>query len=749
MRFSNSSIYQMSADKFSGIDLSEPDRAMLSGSAAMAENVFVNSAGEIEKRRGFKILYASENNVNGVYKYFYGSDKVFYILHEADCLYILEETDGGYEKGALIYSGIADKASKGFYFGDGLYIICDGYYKVCYDKFFGAMAAGRVSRCYTNEQTQCVITNRSKGSLDGEVAEAVNKEYMYHSIKFKYGRYYSDTVSGDINKLYIAKNEFENQFRVVSLTMGDYEIETYQYELKSDSLGIYIEMNRKNLNAYDYYDCEPEVVICYTGFVYAPKNIVSRLPVGIDEIDGSLLSTSSASDMYTGVYTEDLNLASPIRRINFYINTSQATDTYLRLCLDSGKTDGRVLKITAGGKVIHNYYIQKDLNDKEQVVYPYKCEYVDISRKYLISAAGSGEIAVEVEFFTGGYSADTDGCGIYGFYDMESDMRVFLAGSKKYPARDFMSGVYDASYFPALSYTMVGQEQSKILGYGRYFGYQLIFKDSAGDAKIYFREAADGGFKILKGTASEAAASENAVINLNSKLFILSEGGLYSIEATSVEGQTKTVLRSGEINPLLLGEDLGSVGLAKMDNKLVIFGEQVVYVLDAERDYNWYIYRLPYRVRAISELDGEVILYERGIAKMREAGEDAAYSDGLYSGEEAAVCAYWKTNNVCFMPLKRRDILSAYCSMADLDERSGAEIFYNTEDFTHRRAKGGTGDLFSFGDMDFSRFSFHCTREGTSVKTHLRAKRAEKFSLTVRNGKPEQMRINKIGFLYR
>ncbi len=749
MKFKNKKVYHMSVDKFSGIDLSESGGGVLSGRASMAENVFVNNSGEIEKRKGYDIVYQSEENINGIYEYYISDTEKVNILHQGDGLYILKKEEGRYVNDCLIYKGIKDTPSKGFFFGKGLYIMCDGYYKIAYDDMFKTLAVGRVKDAYTKETVQAVIEGRSEGKLDGNITECINCENKSFAIEYKQDRYRFEDGYYYASKLYIAPPEFENTFRIAEVKMGDESIDCYQYVIETDDIGVFVKLRRRNTNVDEYYDCKPQIIVEYNSFVYAPKNIISRTPAEADEIDGTTDSAYSFADCFNGIYSEDLNLASPIRKVHFYIDTSKLTKGCVRLFLDDKHKKGRVLTITVAGKMLHNYYAQEGIFDKKQVVYSYKSEYVDIDRKYLIEKYGIGEYAIEVEFFTDEYLCPADKCDIYGFYDGANDLRVFISGNKDYPARDYASGIFDASYFPEGLYATVGADSSAILGYGRFLGYQLIFKEDAGDAQMYFRTSFEDGFKILKSNNSETVVGKGQVININSKLFFLSEGGVYRVDATSVEGQHKNTLCSNEINKLLLKEDLENTQLKKSGDYLIVMGKDVYYLLNTKKDFNWYIYRLPYRAEDIQSLDGEAILYKNAIAKVNSDDSEYCYSDTFLDGSQKNVLGYWKTENVNFMPLERRDILSAYCSLSERFSKSGCEILYNAEDFTNHFAKQKNADIFTFEDIDFSRFSFRCIREGMSIKTPLRAKRVEKFSLTVQNGKNEQMKINKIGFLYR
>ncbi len=742
--FKRQNIYTMSVKDFSGIDLSNGEKNLLGKNAKMMENMFINENGKPEKRRGFRYLYKGEN-VNGVYEYLTG-DKDFYILHEGESFYLLEKENDTYKKGELIFTGAEDKTSSGFVFGGSLYIMAGGYFKIGFNKFFNALEVGRVSLSSTKDINQVVVTGRNQGALDGETVNCINAESENYVIKYSEGKYWFDGTS----KLYVAPPEAYNLIRVVSVKVGSLTIDGYQYVIGCDDIGVFVKLSRVNTNLKEFYNAEAEVTFSMGGFCYAPKNIVSRLAVGLDDLDGNIIEEHASREHFTGEYLEDLNLASPLRKVNFFVNLSDFPGaTHIRFYLEPGKSRGRVLRITAGGNMINSYYIQADdPYKKEQAVFSYENEYVDIKKSLLRELFSSNEAVVEIEYIKGDFKSDIDGCSIFGFYDSANDVRVFVSGNKEKGSFDYMSGIYDGTYFPALSYTSVGQDVSKILGYGRYFSYQLIFKDEKGDASLYFRCPDEkSGFKILKGAASEAAVSSDAVINVNSKLFFLSDSGLFEISSTQVEGETKNVLRSKEINELLKSEDLKNLKLSKFSDFLYITGGKYVYVLDILKDYAWYVYSLPYEIKKVSRLEGDVFIVADGIIRKKDKTDKMPYADENEE-EESAVRAYFRTNDVLFRPYGKRNILNAYCILDDVFTRSGAKIFYHSDDYSERLAKKADLDLFSFEDISFLRFSFFTERAGRSIKTNLRSKRVERFSLTIKNENAENLIIEEIGFLY-
>lgn len=745
-------IFAMSSDKFCGVDLSEVNKNLLSSSSAMSENLFVNAKGALEKRTGVKSVYCAQNgNVHGIYKYTSGEDtKEFYIVHEGEKLFVLSEADGGFEKESLLYEGISDCESKGFLFGGALYIMCDGYYKISYVEAFKALGICRVCDYHKDEDEESadvIVEQRSKQLLDGNYLGVIDDKKRYAKIKFKEDTYCFQYSNGTYDKLYIAPKGYIDAVRVIKLKMGDDVIDSFHYSVEEDEKGMYVKLSRRNIYVSKNYACAAEVLIEIGGFVYAPLNIASRLAIGMDS-NKKVISEHEEREKFTGEYVQDLNLACGLRRVNFYINFDDFSNaSEIRFYLNEKSTYGSVMFIRVGGKLIQDYTEQEGENSYVWRVDDFYDYYVDINKSFLKSFTEANEVVVEIEYITR-QDSEIDGCDIYGFYGGANDTRVFVAGNKSKIACDYASGAFDGSYFPALEYVTVGDDYSQVLGYGRFFSYQLIFKDENGGSAMYFRHLSDDNtYVIKKGELLRGAVSKNAVANVNSHLFILTREGIFSIESTQIEGQTKCVLRSKEISGLL--EQSKKIRLEAYDGKLLAIADKHVFVLDIEGGYKWFVYSFEKPIEAMYMAGERYFVCGKYVLSKKSVCDKDAYEDYYAEDEKYAVSAYWKTNNVCFSPFEPRDILSAYAVTGDESFVSSLKIIYSGDDFGEREATEKNTDVFTFEKIDFSRFSFVGKNKGRSVKTHIKAKRVHRFSLTFKNDKSEPFELCEIGFLYR
>lgn len=64
-------------------------------------------------------------------------------------------------------------------------------------------------------------------------------------------------------------------------------------------------------------------------------------------------------------------------------------------------------------------------------------------------------------------------------YGGRNDTRVFVSGNEDMPNRDWMSGLYDPTYFPDDGYTDIGRDDEGITGYANLFEEMVVFKENS------------------------------------------------------------------------------------------------------------------------------------------------------------------------------------------------------------------------------------------------------------------------------
>jgi len=748
------------ADEFVGVDFTSEPSKLSPKRSPEAKNMLVNKNGYVEKRTGYRRVLEAEGNINGIFEYVCAGDSnTYHFAHIGTSLYKIDiGDDGSFILGDELLTGLYDKKSRAFMFDSALYIIGARYIKIGYDDFSGSLCYGFVNEASVDnseENAPTIISGRTKKGLDGE-SFWYNAKSSYKKIEFV-----SDTYSFyDNDKIYVAKPEFANDVRVASLYMEDadgyFRVKEQNYKTGTDKKGLYIELTRGSYQVNNTHYCAPYVIVQYDNFVYAPTVVINRMPVAVEWLGGWPLDENGDRTKeyngYTGEVLEGVNLASRLRKAEFSFTgdfSRPGAEAY-RFHLGKGI---HITRSWVNGTLIHNY---RDA-DNEVVVASGNLAagdaYVDMSRTPGVTDIGGYGTTVCVE-----YVADTDcdvidNCDIYAHYGGSTDTRVFVSGNKKYPSRDFSSGLFDATYFSDLGYTDVGAEESAIIGYHKLYGNLIIIKDGMGkDSAQYLRTFsltndengnATALFTVKQGNISYGAVNASSFKNIGGVPLYLGREGVFAISGTNVENQNNTSCVSHRVNGRLLKhKDLANAVCASMGKRYYIFIDDCAYVCDAESGFEWfYLDGLP-KVRCVWVKDNTMYFGSDDgvIYRFMSEDEPLAYYDNVAvdgSIDNArAIEAVWEIGATTLGEYASyKTVRNCYITCMP-HKRSSVKVYYNSNEDYRDWVMGENIDLFTFDDVDFDRFTFRTIQAPFVFSTGVKAKNVYVFGLRFVNDVP-------------
>lgn len=761
---------QYTITSFAGADFTTDPSKTDPAYSPETKNMLQNKNGFVEKRTGTRRVLETDGNINGIFEYNCTDEgKTYHFIHIGEALYYFTfGTEKQIILGDMLLDGLKDKKSRGFSFGGAFYLLGAGYIKISYDDIAGALCYGFVGKANTlhkESEAPEIITDRTPAAgalvtpkFDGE-RHAFCADSAYKRIGFAFGRYDFDNET----HMYIAPPKQARRLRVASVYMkrsssGDYfRVGEREYKVISDEKGLYVVLSRQTMNADSYYVCAPYIVVEYDNFVYAPTVVTGRLPLRVKELGGDVIDGNGKVlknyAPYTGEVLEGSNLASGLRRIDFYLDSKSIWETYptacVRLCLNDEDTgySGFVTGIYIDGVPVQGY----DNREGEQIVYTYMAQYVDIEREVI--ADRTSEHVISVTYMIKNGARDViDNCSIYGMYGGSNDTRVFLSGNKEYPARDFASGLYDASYFSDTGYTDIGSPESAIVGYHKLYSSMIVVKEGkGGECAQYLRtfSLSDDGaggvsaiFSVKQGNISYGASAASSFKNVGGMPLYIGSDGVFAISGTNVENQNNTQSISQRVNRRLTGENLGEAVCASDKGKYYVFLGEHAYVCDIENGFIWsYFDSLPL-VRCVWVCENGMYLgTEEGVVyRFMDASEKQAYYDDVAvsgSVENArAIEAVWETPmSTLGLYTNYKTIRSCYITCMPYG-RSGVKVYYNTNDDCRDWVLSENIDLFSFEDVDFSRFTFRTIEAPFVFATGVKAKNVYVFGLRLVNNTP-------------
>ena len=470
-------------------------------------------------------------------------------------------------------------------------------------------------------------------------------------------------------------------------------------------------------------------LLCYDGeavkaaenVAYVPTTVIARSPAG------------------GGVPYEAINLASPWQTVRFLADGS--TKVY-RLPYEEVE---EIKSVTVNGE--------------ETTAYTADLAAGTLSFETAPSAPAAGaedNVYVTFKKTFEGYAERIGKCrtavvwGANGFSD-----RIVASGNPERQNQDFISGYADGGYWPDSGYAVVGTEETAIVGYRRLGESLAIIKEDNGqDATVFLRTGAisdsgEAAFYIHPCLGGAGAVSRFGFGNIGDEQLLLTGGGVYAITTNSFTAERVAQNRSYRIDPKLRGEDLAEAVCCNYDGCFLIFVGGKVYGLDG---------RLPksYPSRSDTSFLYECFYWEqvpaRCVMNRIEGGQETLFfgtEDGRicrfntdiedlsrYSDDGEAITAVWSTKADDDGDPMRLKTMIKQGNAVTLKPflRSSAQILFRTDkDAVAMPATDGAVDIFSWEDIDFSRFTFNVNDGPQEIPFRRKVKNYKRLQIVIKN----------------
>lgn len=342
-------------------------------------------------------------------------------------------------------------------------------------------------------------------------------------------------------------------------------------------------------------------------------------------------------------------------------------------------------------------------------------------------------------------------CALFG---LGNDTRVFVTGDPENKNVDYMSGLYDPTYFPDTGYTKIGSDDTAIMGYIKQYGDLIIVKEGQGDRGGLFLRSAmqqdDGSalFSVTEGIQNVGAASRYAFANVNGDPVFLSENGVFGLATNSVTNQACVQNRSWYVNPRLTAErNLENAFAAVHGKYLMLAVAEKIYVANSEAmngnktgnyGYEWY-YWTDIPVRFMREHEGTLYIgTEEG--QLRRLKDPEIDGTAAYSDDEKGIDAMWTTplldggNFLRYKTIAKKGV----GILAKPYARSSGEIFFTTDKVLEQKTAEYAFDVFDFNDIDFNRFTFNLRDDPKVCVSPKKLRKVLNFQMGVRHSAPNE-----------
>ncbi|MBQ0134633.1 MAG: hypothetical protein KBS46_05855 [Clostridiales bacterium] len=368
--------------------------------------------------------------------------------------------------------------------------------------------------------------------------------------------------------------------------------------------------------------------------------------------------------------------------------------------------------------------------------------------------AGSADrVEIEYPHTVEGYRATIDGCSIIGTYGIGGDNRLTLSGNPAYPNRDWISGFKEPTYFPDRGYSVLGSEESAIMGYCRIGSYQGIVKeDKTGEATVFFRSGEIGSDGEALFTTRQALSGVGAVApgsfgNLLDDPLFLGQTGVFGVSISDMSGQRVSQNRSWFLNAKLREENLREAEAAVWNGLyLLAFSNGHVYVLDARQEKSYrsaalgdFVYEAYYweNIPAVCWLSlGEALYLGTADGKLCRLNSDD-HTVNRYNDNGEAISAVWATKyDDDGTPGYFKTLMKKGCCVTlKPAARSSGTVYFRTDrtEGTEKAVATDTMDIFSFDDIDFARFTFSSDDGPQEIFFNHKEKNYKRLQIIVRN----------------
>lgn len=365
----------------------------------------------------------------------------------------------------------------------------------------------------------------------------------------------------------------------------------------------------------------------------------------------------------------------------------------------------------------------------------------------------SGRDNVEITFAktVAGAKDKINGCTISTMYGVNGATdRVFVTGNSKHPNMDWWSDLDNPAYFPDLNYAVLGQDSSAIMGYSRIGNSLAIHKeDNEQDQTIFLRNGVlsdnKAVFQVIGGIAGVGAVSPYGFSTLGTEPFFVARQGVYAITSQDISGERYAQVRSYYINPRLVDEaGLNEAVACEFEGYYYLAVNHHVYVADSRQkeyekyapqstfQYEWY-YLTNIDARVWWQNDGRLYFgTSDGKLMMFSKASEHTATLNAYSDDGKAIRAIWDTPFFSFDELSRYKTLKGFWLMLSPYIRSSVNVYYRAKGEL-KLVKYSTLDIFTFSDIDFTRFSFNTDDSPMVMATNAKAKKFMLIQFRIEN----------------
>lgn len=471
-----------------------------------------------------------------------------------------------------------------------------------------------------------------------------------------------------------------------------------------------------------------------------------------------------------GTSLEPLNLVSPYRTEKF---TGTSGDRVYQLgASDIDNTALKVESVQADGTIVVlteevDYTVNRTLGT------------VTFTTAKPTPVPGQDNIYITYAKTITGYADRVKKCDICALYGMNGQRdRLFVSGNPEYPQYDWYCKSNDPTYFGDIWYSVLGQDNSKIMGYSILNGALITYKNGAdNDSNVIIRVGTydeNTNMIVFQNTGNYEAAgalSKNAfsVVD-NEPIYLTVDKNIQAITPSDVLGERSSQERSYYISSALAKEENleEAYSIVYDDFYMLAVGEKM-YILDStqphyeknvpysNRQYECYLWT-DINARTLGVINDR-LFFGTTDGKVKRFSNDLAggfTDDGIITQrtveidgqnvttDESFTC-YWDTPEIYCGSTDHSELKKTFKYLAILLNayaHTGCRVWAKIDGIWEVIFDyDTTADFFDWNDIDFNRFTFRTDDTPTVIGGKFKAKKLLHIQFRFENSRPQPFSI--------
>jgi len=364
--------------------------------------------------------------------------------------------------------------------------------------------------------------------------------------------------------------------------------------------------------------------------------------------------------------------------------------------------------------------------------------------------AGQDNVVITYSKIVEGYADRIKKCTISTLYGLGGSNRVFVSGNPDYKAYDWYSEIFTPTYFPDTGYSIVGSDDTAIMGYQKLGKYLIIIKeDNQQDSTIFQRWGTlqeDGSviFTLEQGVAGTGAISKYCFANLIDEPLFLSRRGIMATTSTNILAERTVRNRSYFVDSHLIKEaNLSNAIACEWNGYYVLALNNKAYILDSRNksykdqsgsDFVYECYHWE-NIPAVCLLSvGGDLYFGTVTGKICKFNTDIEERTKFNDDDQPVTC-YWSTKNdddgasYLYKTMQKKG-----CTVTIKPySRSSATVGVIVDGNPEASLKYHTMDIFDWDDIDFERFTFNTNWSPQDIYIKKKIKKYKRLQFVIRN----------------